>query len=132
MGFDKHIPVCTTEAPKVCGINRFYEDSLFFMQQEIEELIGELDGSDFQEDEKLQYSGSMELIVEDLKLLKLGQEVIYDDLLSELNELKEYYFLEKSSWKQLMLGKLTEMIAGGVISETVSKEIVNLVNMKFS
>ena len=35
----------------------------------------------------------MELIVEDLKLLKLGQEVIYDDLLSELNELKEYYFL---------------------------------------
>jgi len=80
----------------------------------------------------LQYSGSMELIVEDLKLLKLGQEVIYDDLLSELNELKEYYFLEKSSWKQLMLGKLTEMIAGGVISETVSKEIVNLVNMKFS
>ncbi len=74
----------------------------------------------------------MELIVEDLKLLKLGQEVIYDDLLSELNELKEYYFLEKSSWKQLMLGKLTEMIAGGVISETVSKEIVNLVNMKFS
>lgn len=80
----------------------------------------------------MQYSGSMELIVEDLKLLKLGQEVIYDDLLSELNELKEYYFLEKSSWKQLMLGKLTEMIAGGVISETVSKEIVNLVNMKFS
>ena len=72
------------------------------------------------------------MIVEDLKLLKLGQEVIYDDLLSELNELKEYYFLEKSSWKQLMLGKLTEMIAGGVISETVSKEIVNLVNMKFS
>ena len=80
----------------------------------------------------MQYSGSMELIVEDLKLLKLGQEVIYDDLLSELNELKEYDFLEKSSWKQLMLGKLTEMIAGGVISETVSKEIVNLVNMKFS
>ena len=130
--YDKHIQVCTTKPPKVCGIDRYFEDSLFFIQQEIDELNDDLGISDFNEFDKVKHSGAMVMVVDDLRQLKLGQEVLYDDILSELNELKQYYFLEKSSWKQMLLGKLMEMIAKGVISEAVSNEIVDLVGKKFS
>jgi hypothetical protein len=39
--------------------------------------------------------------------------------------------LGKKNWKQLLIGKLFEMTAAGVISETVSKEIANSIGTVF-
>ncbi len=52
----------------------------------------------------------------------------YDDLMEEIEQLKNYYFLSKKTWMQLLVGKVTEMVAGGIISETISKELINGVN----
>ena len=59
-------------------------------------------------------------------MLKKGQELIYNDLLNEIEELKELYFLGKKNWKQLLAGKIIEMVTGGVLNETVSKELIEL------
>ena len=56
----------------------------------------------------------------------MGQQIIYDDLSAELQELKDFYILGKKKWYQLFLGKTAEMVIGGVISETVSKELINV------
>lgn len=57
--------------------------------------------------------------------MKAGQQVIYDDLLKEINELKELYFLGKKKWHQILVGKGVDMVSSGIISETVSKQIIN-------
>lgn len=42
------------------------------------------------------------------------------------------YFLDKKNWSQLFMGKLTEMIASGVVSETMSKEIAGLIKSNYT
>lgn len=70
----------------------------------------------------------MEKIMTEFETIKMGQEIIWTDLKMELEELKQLYFLNKKNWRQLLTGKFTEMVAGGVVSETVSKKIVELIN----
>lgn len=53
--------------------------------------------------------------------------MLYEDLLKEINELKDLYFLGKKKWYQLLIGKSVEMAAGGIVSETVSKQIIEQV-----
>jgi len=65
----------------------------------------------------------LEIIIEDIQKLKAGQEVIWTDVRKELEELKALYFLGKKNWRQLLLGKLTEMTAAGLVGDTLSKAI---------
>lgn len=51
--------------------------------------------------------------------------------MQEMQELKELYFLSKKTWMQIFTGKITEMVAGGVISETISKELVNSISKTY-
>ena len=57
----------------------------------------------------------------------MGQKITYDDLFKELQELKSFYYLNKKNWIEMFTGKLSGMIAGGMISETISKEIVEVI-----
>jgi len=70
----------------------------------------------------------MEKMMAEFETLKLGQEVIWTDMKKELEELKELYHLSKKNWRQLLIGKFTEMIAAGVVNETISKKIVEFIN----
>lgn len=69
-----------------------------------------------------------ERLKEEMDVLKSGQELIYTDILSELDELRQYYNLPKKTWRQLLAGKLGEMVVGGVVSETLSKRIAEFIN----
>ena len=64
--------------------------------------------------------------------LKLGQQIIYDDLLQEINELRELYFLGKRKWYQILAGKFVDMTVSGVISESISKEIIESIKPDFT
>jgi hypothetical protein len=66
-------------------------------------------------------------IKEDIKELKLGQEIIWTDILAEINELKTLYSLSKRNWIRILLGKITDMTVGGIISETLSKKIIEYI-----
>jgi O6-methylguanine-DNA--protein-cysteine methyltransferase len=127
-GFDKHLVVCTHKNEKgVCGVNKNYENSLFFIQNERDEVIESLPKTEFNLQERTEINESLQKILEDLNKIKIGQEFTYDDIVQELNELKEFYFLNKKHWSQMLIGRLTEMVASGVISETLSKDIVETV-----
>jgi hypothetical protein len=130
--YDKHLKVCEYANDKgQCFVNKNYENTLFFIQNEREELIEILPSSDFTIQEKTNINESLQLILVDLDKIKMGQELTYDDLLTELNELKEFYYLNKKHWSQMLIGRLTEMVASGIISETVSKDIVETVTKHY-
>lgn len=128
LGYDEHLESCQYKKDRLkCGTNTNYENILFFVQNEKDEIIEGLDSSEFSIPERNINNESLTRIVDDLNKIKLGQELTYNDLYDELQELKEYYFLNKKHWTQLFIGRISEMVAGGVISETVSKEIVSTV-----
>lgn len=82
-------------------------------------------GEEFTIDEMASMSEKLDSVLKDLETLKAGQEIIWTDMVNELNELKSHFKLTKKNWKQLFAGKLMDMVASGVISETISKEIVD-------
>ena len=129
IGYDNHLLECTNTF--VCQENIFFENILFFLQQELEELEDRLTLEDFTLNDRQTLNDTLQLILIELNTLKLGQELTYNDLSAEFEELKDLYYLNKRNWMQLFQGKVTEMIAGGVISETVSKGIVRILSENY-
>jgi len=125
--YDKHLKVCTVIKKEDCHNNIFFENSLFFLQEEIEGLESSLEPIEFRRIERDQLSTAINHMMAELEKIKFGQQITYDDLSDQLIELKDYYFLNKRNWIQLFLGKLTEMTAGGMISETLSKDLINII-----
>lgn len=126
--YDKHIIVCNEVN---CSKNSFYENTLFFLQEELDELENHLTPENFTRNERREINVTLELILSDLNKLKLGQELTYNDMSAEFEELKDFYFLNKKNWLQLFQGKVTEMIAGGIISETLSKRIIETLSENY-
>jgi len=85
----------------------------------------------FSYNEEQLLNSKIDQILKDLEDLKTGQEILWTDLTEELNELKELYNLGKKNWRQIFMGKLLDMVAAGVISETVSKEIAKAIAPAF-
>ena len=125
VAYDEHYEKCQDK--ENCQQNIFYQNVLFFMQNELDGLQEDLPREDFSIPEQLQANTQLGVMLEELQKIQLGQQFTYDDLMKEVQELRELYFLNKKNWMQLFTGKITEMVAGGVISETVSKNIVELI-----
>jgi len=132
-GYDEHLNHCEFPNDRgKCFVNKNYENVLFFVQNERDEIIESLPSTEFSVQERTDINESLQKILADLDKIKMGQEITYDDLISELNELKEFYYLNKKHWSQLLIGRLTEMVASGVISETISKDIVETVTKHYA
>lgn len=128
--YDNHLEVCYDL--KNCDKNKFYENVLFFLQEEFEELELHLTPIDFNKDDRNNINDTLQKILDNLNTLKLGQEITYNDLFDEFEELKDLYFLNKKHWTEIFIGKLSEMVAGGVVSETVSKQIIELIKSNYT
>jgi hypothetical protein len=126
-GFDAHLTKCAND----CAVKKHYENAIFFLQEELEELEGNIDTSSFSRTDKGEINEALQKIISDLNALKLGQQITYDDLALEFEELKDMMFLDKKTWSQLFIGKLAEMMVSGVISETLSKEIADSIKLNY-
>ncbi len=120
--YDRHKPNC--QSPENCDVNFAHESISYFLVQELNRLGVQLNEDTFTVDEKDIADSKLDKILKDLEDLKMGHQIIYDDLLKEMNELRELYFLGKKKWHQLFTVKCIEMVTGGIISETVSKQII--------
>lgn len=120
--YENHKLVCPN--PKRCDQNQGHENVNYDLVQMLKSLNVNLTDDAFSDKEKSETESKLDQILNDLKELKNGQEVIYEDLLKELEELKELFFLGKKTWRQLFIGKGIDMVASGIISETVSKKII--------
>jgi hypothetical protein len=82
----------------------------------------------FSQEEIIILSEKINHLEERFRHLEGGQIIIRAEMISEFNELKEYFGLGKKSWRQLLAGKVFEMVANGIISEDASKEILKSFN----
>ena len=128
--YDKHLLVCTNK--KNCPENEYYENILFFLQEELEELEEELSPIEFTKIEKNSVNETLQKIISDINLLKLGQEITYDDFKEDFEELKDMYYLNKKTWLQLFIGKLSNRVASGIISESLSKELLEIISLNYN
>ena len=74
----------------------------------------------------------LDQILNQMEELKLGHQIIYDDLINEINELRELYFLGKKKWYQMLAGKIVDMTVSGIVSETISKQILDSIKPNFT
>ncbi len=65
----------------------------------------------------------LDVLLAEIQTLKMGHEVIWTDIRKDIEELKALYSLGKKNWRQLLLGKIAEMVAAGVVSDTLSKTV---------
>lgn len=128
--YEEHLTICK-KGPD-CPQNTFYEDLIFYLNEEIEENVKSIEKTDFTNDERAFINKFQDEVLSHLKVLSLGNEILHEDLTKEISEMKEYLFLSKKSWLQLFSGKLLEMVVGGVIEESTAKVIFDFVKLEYS
>ncbi len=126
--YDNHYKSCQNR--EVCQELKEHTKVVYYLKGLLEEYDSPLNKNDlFSESEKNDFDKKIDKILENLEELKKGQEITYNDIYEELEELKKLYFLGKKNWKQLLAGKTVDMVAGGIISETISKELIILTDI---
>lgn len=123
--YQNHLKDCKN--PEDCQENEEAETFLFYLQQELKSLGVGIDNDTFTYDEKTFSESQLDQILKQFEEVKLGNQIIYEDILKEIEELRDLHFLGKKKWHQLLAGKITEMTIGGIISETVSKDLIGIV-----
>jgi hypothetical protein len=127
--YEVHKPHCTK--PSTCLINYAFENVAYFVSQKLKKLGFNFNEDTFNINEKNETDLKIDEILEEISKLKAGQQVIWEDVLKELEELKELHFLGKKKWYQLLVGKSVDMVAGGIVSETVAKQIIESFRIAF-
>ena len=115
-----------------CQTDYDREGVSYFLTQELNRLGIKTNNDQFSIQEKEIVESRLDKVLADLQTIKDGQQIIYEDLKAEIDSLKELFILGKKTWLQLLLGKAKDMAISGVISETVSKEIVSIVGKEFN
>ncbi len=128
--YEEHLPNCKN--PESCSLNFDYESIIYFLQQELSTLGVNINEDTFTKEEKNRAESLLEKVLKEIEELKLGHQIIYDDLTMEIEELKSMYFLGKKKWHQMLAGKFVDMTLSGVISETVSKQLINFIKPNLS
>jgi hypothetical protein len=132
LGWENHNLNCPhIKSGQKCHNDENYENSLFFVQNEIDEINSNIEPIHLSVQEKETVTQLLNKIVSDLDVLKMSSEFTYNDIINEIEQVKSLYFLDKKSLSQILIGKLTEMIAGGLVSETISKEIIDVINSNY-
>ncbi|WP_397445352.1 hypothetical protein [Polaribacter sp. R77954] len=118
--YSEHLKVCTN--PEGCQTNASHEEVEYILSKELRGLGINTNSDTFTSEEKYSFEQKIDQIIADLKDVKDGQELIFN----ELEELKKWFILGKKNWKQLLLGKTSEMVAAGVISSSISDPLIEM------
>lgn len=127
--YNEHLPKCNN--PEECDINFQCESLLYFLRQEIGKYGVNVNEDTFTVEQKVEAEDKLDKILKQIEELKLGHQIIYDDLTNEISELKELYFLGKKKWHQMLAGKIVDMTVSGLVSETLSKQILDSLKPNF-
>jgi hypothetical protein len=119
--------------PATCDTSKTHREVNFFINQMLEEYgIGINNEEIFTSEEKYENNRKLDDLLQEIEKLRMGQEIIYNDLIKEIEELKNLYFIGKKNWCQNLAGKSLEMVASGVVSETVSKKLISIAGITFN
>jgi hypothetical protein len=104
-----------------------YKKVDYFLCQELKFLGAHKFEDTFSKEEIQNLNEKLDRIQSNLEIIKDGQKITYEDVSEELSELKNLYFLGKKKWYQIWLGKICEMTIAGIISDTASKQMLDLI-----
>lgn len=128
---EKHSKECG--APTTCTTSQMHREATFFINQMLEEYgIGINNEEVFTSEERYENDRKLDDLLQEIEKLRMGQEIIYDDLIREIEELKNLYFIGKKNWYQNLAGKSLEMVASGLVGETVSKKLISIAGITFN
>jgi hypothetical protein len=82
-------------------------------------------GEYFSKSEIKEMNEKLDQVLEMLKNVVLSQQFTYDDVMEEINDLREMYGLKKKDWKRLFVAKVTDMTTGGIVSVILSEPIAD-------
>lgn len=128
----EHEEICTTVDRNECIISTAQETALFLIDQEIEIISKTYEfqpkkDDEFETFEKVDLHNKLNDIIEQLKTLGYGQEIIFN----EIDELKENFNLGKKNWFQLAKGKFVDLAVSKLVEETIIKEIYSELSKGF-
>lgn len=111
-----------------------YQYVLYFLYQELDEYNLEIEpDDDIQFNKRVDLNCKLDIIINELEKLKTdsetiqkGQVIIIEAFAEEFEELKNLYHYGKKNWRQNFFGKFGEMVASGVVSETISNEVIDI------
>lgn len=121
MASNSHRLVCQNEN---CNTDFAHEYISYFLESELKKLGVSVNEDSFTSEDKSNANLKLEKIIEEIQTLKNGQQIIYDQVISEIEELRNLYYLGKKKWYRQYIGTMFEMTVSGMVSETVSKSIV--------
>lgn len=123
--YNKHKLVCKNE--EHCPTNFSHESISYFLGNELKKLGIVINDDTFTPRDKLEADSKLDKILEEIQTLKDGQQIIYDQIAKDIEELKELYYLGKKKWYRQFIGTAIEMTTSGIVSETASKSIIEVV-----
>lgn len=125
----KHEKTCNTLN---CRFSQESEAALFVIDQELENINKYFEfepilTDKFKVEEQVELHNKLNNIIDELKKLGYGQEVIFN----EIDELKQNFNLGKKNWFQLVRSKFVDLTVSKVVEETVIKEIYSQLSQGF-
>lgn len=86
----------------------------------VEEYLLSNDDNSYGVEEKEVLKSKLDEFAQRLTNLELGQEIIYEDVIKEIDELKDLLnTLNKKNWKEVFKGKLVDLGFGSIMDECV-------------
>lgn len=123
--YNEHKLICRDK--ENCLTNFSHESISYFLGNELKKLGVVFDDDAFTLMDKQDSDSKLNKILEEIQTLKDGQQIIYNQITKDIEELKELYYLGKKKWHRQFIGTALEMTASGIVSETVSKSIIDIV-----
>lgn len=123
-----HLSKCSTPN---CDGKMNHDRVSYFLQQELVLLGVNANQDYFTSEEKENFNNLIDTIIEQINLYNQLMTEQFEILSNEIEELKNLYFLGKKNWKQLLIGKTSDMVVSGIVSETLSKPFLDLAKNAF-
>lgn len=122
--YDRHLKFCSKEDALKCRFKKYYEIVLFFLQSEIDDLERKISNKYFNKNTRLLLNSKLEYFIDSIDSSIFYDERDYIVFKNELIEMKNYYYLDKKSWRHLFLGKIFELQNKKNISRETSEKII--------
>jgi hypothetical protein len=102
---------------EICEKDLGYERIKYFLTSEMRKLDVIVDDKNYTEDELNKVFTILEELKASIEHLKMSNEIIYNDLIDEIGELKNLTYLGKKKLTTMLVGKITELTLGGYVSK---------------
>lgn len=128
----QHLPICKT---KGCRIEPDSQELLYFLYGQLAENDLHVDVDQFSRDETYANNDKINQIIRELKELKAGQEIIFEEVdlltidsaITEAEELKGLQILGKKKWFKLVAGFAAEYGATKILDEVFKGSIMPII-----